>query len=119
MATNANDKSPQLQPDTCTSSVLSDEDIMTAAITDPDAQPWPENKPLHRMAVCKRLRIKLRLSEAEFAARYQFPVNLIVAWEWHKAVPDQIAIAYLAAIAADPEGVARAVAQSATRLAAE
>ncbi len=90
-----------------------------AAWADPDARPLPEGRPRQRMAVSKRLRLHLMLTHDEFAARYQFPLADIVAWERYESKPGQIAIAYLAAIAADPEGVANAVAKVATQIAAE
>lgn len=90
---------------------LTDEEITAAALADPDAQPLPEDwlARAHRGPHPGFLRRKLRLSREEFAARYHFPLDLLTEWEAHKSWPDEVARAYLKAIAADPEGVAKAV----------
>ena len=94
---------------------MTDEEIEAAALSDPDAQPWPEGKPMRRAALAKRIRFKQALSQEEFADRYQIPVATLKAWERHEAEPDAVALAYLNAILADPEGVAAAVAKSRER----
>ena len=59
----------------------------------------------------KTLRRALRLTQEEFAARYQIPLGTLRDWEeeQQRAEPDQPARAYLKAIAGDPEGVQRAL----------
>ena len=96
---------------------LTEDEIMAAAMSDPDAQPLSEAS----LATAKRgphprfLRMKLRLSREEFAARYHFPLDVLIDWEIHKSHPDEIVRAYLKAIAADPDGVAKAVADTPRR----
>ena len=91
---------------------MTEEQVLAAALADPDAQPLSEAS----LARARRgphprfLRMKLRLDREEFAERYHFPLDVLIAWETHKSHPDAIAHAYLKAIAADPEGVAKAVA---------
>jgi putative transcriptional regulator len=92
---------------------MTEEQIMAAALSDPDAQPYPEGVPLRnawRGPHPRFLRIKLGLSQEEFAARYHIPLELLRQWEIQKPHPDVMAQAYLRTIAADPEGVASAVA---------
>jgi putative transcriptional regulator len=92
---------------------MTEEQIMAAALSDPDAQPYPKGVPLRnawRGPHPRFLRIKLGLSQEEFAARYHIPLELLRQWEIQKPHPDVMAQAYLRTIAADPEGVASAVA---------
>ncbi len=55
--------------------------------------------------VCKRL----KLLQAEFAARYQVPVGTLRDWEQNRRQPDATALAYLRVIAREPDMVARAL----------
>jgi DNA-binding transcriptional regulator YiaG len=81
----------------------------SAAAADPNAPPLPDARTMRRMVVSKRLRLVQGLSIAAFGAKYHIPEALLSQWESHAAEPDIVAAAYLAAIAADPEGVAAAV----------
>ena len=69
---------------------------------------------MRRGARVRYVRLKLGIPLAEFAERYQIPRETIVGWERHDAVEDAVALAYLNAILADPDGVAQAVAKSRT-----
>jgi putative transcriptional regulator len=91
---------------------LTDEEIMAAALADPDAQPLSDEtlRKMRRGPHPRFLRLKLRLTREEFAERYCFPIDVLESWELQKTYPDEMIRAYLKAIAADPEGVARAVA---------
>jgi putative transcriptional regulator len=55
-----------------------------------------------------RLRRRLGLGQIAFANRYKVPLGTLRNWEQGRAEPDRSAKVLLAAIAADPEGVARA-----------
>ena len=99
---------------------ITDEEAEAAARADPDAQPLADQKPMHRLAKAKRIRWDLRLSQQDFADRYHIPLSIVVAWERYEAEPDAVAIAFLDAIATDPDGVAKALATShANSIAAE
>jgi DNA-binding transcriptional regulator YiaG len=91
---------------------LNEEQIMAAAMADADARPLPEGAPRRqwRGLLPRILFNRLGLTVEEFAARYRVPLDLATAWYTQKAYPDAVASAYLKAIAADPDGVARAVA---------
>jgi len=96
---------------------MTDVEREAAAVGDPDAPPLPQGRRMYRLAASKRLRFQLKLSDEDFAKRYRIPLSAIQDWERYKAQPDAIAKAYLAAIEADPEGVARAVETIATEAA--
>jgi putative transcriptional regulator len=88
---------------------MTDEEIMAAALSDPDAQPLTDEQfsRLKTVPRAKTLRRRLGLSQEEFAATYHVPVGTLRDWEQGRTEPDQPARAYLHVIAADPEGVAR------------
>ena len=98
---------------------MTDEQAKAAAQADPDAPPLRVGKPMHRMALAKKIRLKLVLSQSEFAERYHIPIAVLMAWERHTVAPDAVATAFLDAIAGDPEGVAKALVKSALSEAAE
>jgi putative transcriptional regulator len=91
---------------------LSEEDVHRAALNDPDAQPLSEEQlaKMRRPSLVKRLRIKLGLSQTEFAERFHIPIGTLRDWEQHRSDPDQAALSYLKVIDADPDFVARALA---------
>jgi putative transcriptional regulator len=73
---------------------MTEEEIMAAALSDPDAQPYPEGVPLRnawRGPHPRFLRIRLGLSPEEFAARYHIPLELLRQWEIQKPHPDAMA----------------------------
>jgi putative transcriptional regulator len=85
---------------------LTDEEIVRAALADPDAQPLSDAQ-LQRM---KRpnprvVRRALGLSQEEFAERFKIPVGTLRDWEERRAEPDQTARAYLMVIARIPDAV--------------
>jgi putative transcriptional regulator len=90
---------------------MSEADIMASALSDPDNPPLTEAdlarlKPLPK---ARALRLRLRLTQEEFAARYRIPLGTLRDWEQRRAEPDKTALAYLAVIAAEPEAAARAL----------
>jgi putative transcriptional regulator len=60
------------------------------------------------MPLAKRARLVSGLSQAEFARIYGLPIGTIRDWEQGRSEPDAAGVAYLTAIAHDPEAVARA-----------
>jgi putative transcriptional regulator len=91
---------------------MTDEEVMAAAMSDPDAQPMTpaQLRTARRVPRAKTLRRALALTQDEFAARYHIPIGTLRDWEQGRCEPDQPARAYLAVIAHDPEGVKRALA---------
>jgi putative transcriptional regulator len=90
---------------------MTDEEVTTLALTDPDALPLTAEqlRTAHRVPRTKTLRRALGLTQEEFAARYHIPIGTLRDWEQGRCEPDQPARAYLTVIAHDPEGVERAL----------
>ena len=90
---------------------MTDEDVETAAIADPDAQPLTEEQAarMRRVPLSKTLRRALSLTQEEFAARFHIPLGTLRDWEQGRSEPDQTARAYLRAIAGDAIAVQRAL----------
>ena len=68
---------------------------------------------MHPLAKVKRIRWTLKLTREAFAERYHIPLETLERWERYEAEPDAVAVAFLDAIDADPEGVAKALVRSA------
>jgi len=94
---------------------MTDEEVTTAALGDPDAQPMtPEQLRIaRRVPRAKTLRRALALTQEEFSARYHIPIGTLRDWEQGRCEPDQPSRAYLIVIAHDPEGVKRTLADHA------
>ena len=90
---------------------MTDEEVLAAASSDPDAQPLtPEDfKRMKRTPRAKIIRRALGLTQEEFSARFRIPLGTLRDWEQGAAEPDQAARAYLKVIAVDPEAVCRAL----------
>jgi putative transcriptional regulator len=99
---------------------MTGEEVLAAALSDPDAQPIPPGTDeelakigLHRIVNTKRLRDRLGLTQEEFAARYRIPVGTLRDWEQRRKVPDAPARAYLMVIERDPKAVASILGETA------
>lgn len=90
---------------------MTDDEVTTAALADPDAQPLTEEAfaRTRRTPRAKIIRRALRLTQEEFSARFHISLGTLCDWEQGKTVPDQTARAYLMAIAGDAEAVRRAL----------
>ncbi len=91
---------------------MSAEEVMAAALSDPDAQPLtPDDfKRMRRTPRVKIIRRALGLTQEEFAARFRIPLGTLRDWEQGAAEPDTCARAYLTVIARNPKAVAEALA---------
>jgi putative transcriptional regulator len=96
---------------------LTDEEITAAVASDPDACPILTDEDweaaLAREAArdkwgVARLRRRLGVAQIVFADRYRIPLTTLRNWEQGVCEPDRAAKVLLAAIATDPELVARA-----------
>jgi putative transcriptional regulator len=90
---------------------MSREEIMAAALSDPDAQPRSAAQ-LARMKHTPRaklIRRALGLTQEEFAARFRIPLGTLRDWEQGASEPDQAARAYLTVIARAPKAVTSAL----------
>jgi putative transcriptional regulator len=68
-----------------------------------------------RVPQSKTIRRAARLTQVQFAARYQIPVRTLRDWKHGTSEPDQAARSYLRAIAGDPVAVERALERPAPR----
>lgn len=99
---------------------LTEEQIHTAALSDPDAQPIPagnaqelERLGLRHVPNVRKLRTRLGLTQEEFAVRYRIPVGTLRDWEQGRKFPDAPARAYLTVIAKNPKAVAEFLGEAA------
>jgi putative transcriptional regulator len=90
---------------------MTDEEVHTAALKDPDARPMTDEEfqRARKVPRAKTLRRALGLTQEKFAVRYHIPIGTLRDWEQGRSEPDQPARAYLTVIARDPEGVCRAL----------
>jgi putative transcriptional regulator len=93
---------------------MTDEEAFSNALTDPDSQPLPPEQlaRMRRAPNPRAIRQRLGLTQEAFARRFELSVGTLRDWEQGIHLPDSAATAYLRVIAQDPEGVARALADS-------
>ena len=94
---------------------MTDEEVVAAALSDPDAQPLtPEQLArMRRVSRVKVLRRRLGMTQAEFAEAFHLPITTLRDWEQHRSTPDAPARALLLAIERDPEVMRRLLADRA------
>ena len=94
---------------------MSDEEVMAAALSDPDAQPLtPEElAKMRRVSRVKVIRQRLGMTQAEFAAAFHLPITTLRDWEQRRSTPDAPARALLLAIERSPELMRRLLADEA------
>ena len=87
---------------------MTDEEVVAAALSDPDARPMTSEQlaKMRRISRVKVLRQRLGMTQAEFAAAFRLPITTLRDWEQHRSTPDAPARALLLAIERDP-GVMR------------
>jgi putative transcriptional regulator len=94
---------------------MTDEEVVAAALSDPDAQPLtPEQLArMRRVSRVKVLRQRLGMTQVEFAEAFHLPITTLRDWEQHRSTPDAPARALLLAIERDPEVMRRLLADRA------
>jgi putative transcriptional regulator len=94
---------------------MTDEEVIAAALSDPDAQPLsPEAlAKMRRVSRVKVLRQRLGMTQAEFAEAFHLPITTLRDWEQRRSTPDAPARALLLAIERDPEVMRRLLADHA------
>ena len=94
---------------------MTDEEVVAAALSDPDAQPMTEEQlaRMRRVSRVKVIRERLGLTQAEFARAYRLPITTLRDWEQRRSTPDAPARALLIAIERDPEALRRLLAEDA------
>ena len=90
---------------------MTDEEVMKAALSDPDAQPLTstDTKRMKRVPQAKVIRQALGMSQEEFAEHFAIPIGTLRDWEQGRAEPDQAARSYLKVIARKPDVVRKAL----------
>jgi len=94
---------------------MTDEDVVAAAVSDPDAPPLTSEQlaGMRRVSRVKVLRQRLSMTQAEFAEAFHLPITTLRDWEQHRSTPDAPARALLLAIERDPEVMRRLLADKA------
>jgi putative transcriptional regulator len=94
---------------------MTDEEVVAAAKSDPDAQPLtPEQlAKMRRVSRVKMLRQRLEMTQAEFAEAFHLPITTLRDWEQHRSTPDAPARALLLAIERAPKVMRRLLAETA------
>lgn len=90
---------------------LSEDDIASAADTDPDSPLTPkEHLPsFQRVPDSKSIRQQLNMTQEEFAVTFHLPLGTLRDWEQGKHQPDKAAQTLLAVIAKNPDAVIQAL----------
>ena len=111
---NPGDPPLKTDPDWARVKAMTAEEIHAAALSDPDAQPFPfgSDEEMAKLGLIhipnvRKLRFRLGMTQEAFAAAYRIPIGTLRDWEQGRKRPDAPARAYLMVIARDPEAVAR------------
>jgi putative transcriptional regulator len=109
------DAPPVSKTDWARLDAMTDEEVIAAALSDPDAQPLsPEAlAKMKRVSRVKVLRQRLGMTQAEFAEAFHLPITTLRDWEQRRSTPDAPARALLLAIERDPEAMRRLLADHA------
>ena len=106
---------PRGETDWARVNALTDEEVLAAARSDPDAQPLgPEElAKMRRISPVKALRQRLGMTQVEFAEAYRLPISTLRDWEQRRSTPDAPARALLRAIEREPETMRRLLSRAA------
>ena len=106
---------PRGETDWARVNAMTDDEVLAAALSDPDAQPLdPEAlAKMRRIPPVKALRQRLGMTQAEFAEAFRLPISTLRDWEQHRSTPDAPARALLQAIEREPETMRRLLSQAA------
>ncbi|MDA1192574.1 MAG: transcriptional regulator [Candidatus Poribacteria bacterium] len=89
---------------------LTDEEVEQQRREDPDAPDPDKASRMRPVALSRRIRFRLGMSQATFAETYALSLQTLKRWERYEHEPSKAHTAYLYAIDAMPEAVAKAVA---------
>lgn len=94
---------------------MTDDEVMAAALADPDAQPMTkaELARMRRVSRVKVLRQRLGMTQEAFAEAFHLPISTLRDWEQHRSRPDAPARALLLAIERDPKMMRKLLANKA------
>ncbi|MBW3631954.1 MAG: helix-turn-helix domain-containing protein [Chloroflexi bacterium] len=93
---------------------MTEEEIEANALSDPDNPPLtPEELArMRRVPDPRRIRERLKLTQEQFAARFEVPLGTLRDWEQGVSYPDSAAKTLLRVIDKDPEAVINALART-------
>ncbi len=100
---------PRGETDWARVKAMTDEEVLAAALSDPDGQPLTSGElaRMQRVSPVKVLRQRLGMTQVEFAAAFRIPVSTLRDWEQRRTTPDAPARALLRAIEREPETMRR------------
>jgi putative transcriptional regulator len=103
------DTPPRGKTDWARLDATTDDEILAAARSDPDAQPLTREQlaKMRRVSRVKVLRQRLGMTQVEFAQAFHLPITTLRDWEQRRSVPDAPARALLLAIERDPKVMRR------------
>jgi DNA-binding transcriptional regulator YiaG len=86
---------------------MTDEEVLTAAMSDPDCPPTSPERlaKMRRISPARFIRQRLGMTVEAFADAYDIPAATLRAWERHLTEPTPVELAYLRAIQRAPEAV--------------
>ena len=93
---------------------MTEEEIEANALSDPDNPPLTDEE-LARMRPVpnsRRIRERLKLTQEQFATRFEVPLGTLRDWEQGVSYPDSAAKTLLRVIDKDPEAVINALART-------
>jgi len=93
---------------------MTEEEIEANALSDPDNPPLTDEE-LARMRPApnpRRIRERLKLTQEQFAARFEIPLGTLRDWEQGAGYPDSAARTLLRVIDKDPDAVITALART-------
>ncbi len=90
---------------------LTEEEVTTAALSDPDNPPLTDAElaRFKRVPNPKEIRQVLHMTQEQFAARFEVPLGTLRDWEQGVREPDSAAKSYLRVIAKIPHAVMEAL----------
>jgi putative transcriptional regulator len=93
---------------------MTEEEIEANALSDPDNPPLtPEELArMRRVPDPRRIRERLKLTQEQFAEKFEIPLGTLRDWEQRVSLPDRAARTLLRVIEQDPEAVINALAQT-------
>jgi putative transcriptional regulator len=105
---------PRRRTDWARLDAMTDEQVVAAALSDPDAQPLTREQlaKMRRVSPVKALRQRLGMTQTEFAEAFHLPITILRDWEQRRSSPDAPARALLLAIERDPEAMRRLLADT-------
>jgi putative transcriptional regulator len=94
---------------------MTDDEVIAAALSDPDAQPLTDEQlaRMKRVSRVKVIRRRLGMTQQEFADAFDIPVGTLRDWEQHRSTPDAPARALLRAIEREPDTMRRLLTRAA------